>query len=52
MSKPKYEVKLIKNNPIDFESIISDCVKVDDYFLATSYDKTVKIIDKNFNVKG
>ena len=52
MMKPKYEVKLAKEEHIDFESIISDCKKLDDHYLTISYDKTLRLIDKKFEVKG
>jgi len=46
MAKPKYEVKLLKQSTIEYDSIICDCIKMDKYFMSTSYDKSLKIVDE------
>jgi hypothetical protein len=45
MPKPKYYVKLIKQSEIDFDSIISDCQRMNELLITTSYDKKIRIVD-------
>lgn len=50
--KPKYQVKLIKQSEIEFESIISDCSRMHEFFITTSYDKSIRVVDENLELKG
>ena len=52
MARPKYEAKLVHLSETDFDSIISDCQQLNDCFVATSYDKTLRVLDKNFEMKA
>lgn len=50
--KPRYEVKLVEEAEIGFESIISDCKQVNGLYFAVSYDKTLKVMDEKLSVVG
>lgn len=52
MNKPKYEAKLVKESEIDFDSIISDCQRIQDDFITISYDKKIRIISKSLEMKA
>ena len=52
MVKPKYEVNLLIQSAIEYDSIISDCIKMDKYMMSISYDKSLKIVDDKLELRA
>jgi len=43
----KWEVKLGRQSTCEFDSIISDCLHYDTRILCASYDKKLRVLDRN-----
>ena len=48
----KWEVKLGRQSTCEFDSIISDCLSFDSRILCASYDKKLRMLDRNLMLTG